>query len=211
MSSHNKILQIYNSRKYALELMSSLGYDTKEYEGFSINEVDAMMSTEQLDMLLTSVTEGNKPRGKTYIHYFLKGNLTDNSLRPVIEDLFQFSDTLTEGDCLLLVYDGEPSETFMKHLEHLYKRDNKFVVAMNIKRLQFNILNHSLVPKITVLTPDEKESLYQHYNVNHSSQMPEISRFDPQALAVCLRPGQVCKLIRKSPTSMTTEYYRLCV
>jgi len=42
-------------------------------------------------------------------------------------------------------------------------------------------------------------------------QLPEVSRFDPHSLAMCLRPGEVCQYERKSPTAMKTDYYRVCV
>jgi len=214
MSTHNKILQVYNSRKYILEILYlHVGYDIKEYDGFSMNEIDAMMATDQLDMLLTNVNYYYKEtiKRKIYIKYFIKGNLTDSSLRPIVEDLYQLSDTLTTDDCLLIIYDGEPSDSLLVHLDQLYKRDKIFVVVINIKRLQFNILNHMLVPKVDILTEAEKEALFVKYNITNPSQMPEISRYDPQALVICLRPGQVCKFTRKSPTTINSDYYRICV
>ena len=39
----------------------------------------------------------------------------------------------------------------------------------------------------------------------------EISRFDPAALAIGIRPSQVCEIIRKSPTSINSKYWRICV
>jgi len=211
MANHNKILQLYNSRKNILEMLEAYcDYDIKEYEGFSINEVDSMHGTSQLDMLI-SKKDKDVDIVKTYIKYFLKGNLTDSSLRPIIEDLYQLSDTLTSNDCLLIVYDGEPTESLQTHLDHLFKKDKIFVVVINLKRLQFNILKHHLVPMMEIMSKDEKEEFYKQYNVTHDGQLPEISRYDPQALAMCVRPGQLCKFYRKSPTSMTTNYYRLCV
>ena len=38
-----------------------------------------------------------------------------------------------------------------------------------------------------------------------------INLFDPTALAIGLRPGQVAEINRKSPTALETKYYRLCV
>jgi DNA-directed RNA polymerase subunit H (RpoH/RPB5) len=61
------------------------------------------------------------------------------------------------------------------------------------------------------LDPSEVEDFKKKYNVTTVKDMPEISRFDPQAQAICLRPGQVCKFIRNSPTSLETPYYRICV
>ena len=44
-----------------------------------------------------------------------------------------------------------------------------------------------------------------------TNQLPEISRFDPQALAMCMRPGQVCKFERESSTALFYNYFRICV
>jgi DNA-directed RNA polymerase subunit H (RpoH/RPB5) len=49
------------------------------------------------------------------------------------------------------------------------------------------------------------------YNITEKSQFPDISRFDPVARAIGIRPGQVCNIIRPSKTSITTNYYRICL
>ena len=96
-------------------------------------------------------------------------------------------------------------------MKYLYDNDGIFVVIHNIKRLQFNILKHTLVPHISILNEDDLNKLKVEKNFDKLNLLPEISRFDPQALAVCLRPKQVCKLIRKSVTAVDTTYYRVCV
>jgi DNA-directed RNA polymerase I, II, and III subunit RPABC1 len=57
----------------------------------------------------------------------------------------------------------------------------------------------------------ELDVLKRKYNLKNFNQLPEISRFDPVALLIELRPGQVCKIDRKSVTSVDSEYYRICV
>ena len=42
------------------------------------------------------------------------------------------------------------------------------------------------------------------------SQFPEISRFDPVAQALGMRPTQLCEIKRPSPTAIVTNYYRYC-
>ena len=42
-------------------------------------------------------------------------------------------------------------------------------------------------------------------------KLPHISRFDPVAKFLGLRPGVICKIIRNSYTSGEAFYYRLCV
>ena len=96
-------------------------------------------------------------------------------------------------------------------MKYLYDNEGIFIVVHNIKRLQFNILEHSLVPESRKLNAVETSDLMKKYNLSKLSQLPEVSRFDPQSLAMCLRPGQVCEYKRQSNTAITTNYYRVCV
>ena len=49
------------------------------------------------------------------------------------------------------------------------------------------------------------------YNITDKIQFPDISRFDPVARAIGLRPGQLCKITRYSKTAIETFYYRICI
>ena len=65
---------------------------------------------------------------------------------------------------------------------------------------------------LAAMDEDEKEDFLKKYNISdEKTQMPTISRFDPVAIAIGLRPGQVCEITRPSQTSITSLYYRLCV
>jgi DNA-directed RNA polymerase subunit H (RpoH/RPB5) len=67
------------------------------------------------------------------------------------------------------------------------------------------------VPECIILADPEIQELKKKHNIKELKQLPEISRFDPQALAMGVRPGQVCMFKRESSTAMFYEYYRLCV
>ena len=60
MSNNNQILNIFKSRTNILQIMESNGYDIDDYSNFSINEVDAMFSNNQLDMLIENPTNKQK-------------------------------------------------------------------------------------------------------------------------------------------------------
>ena len=51
----------------------------------------------------------------------------------------------------------------------------------------------------------------EKYNLMQRTQFPEISRFDPVARVIGLRPGQICKITRPSKTAIESNYYRVCV
>jgi len=207
--SNNKILNIYKSRSNILEILSdNLGYDTKEYDGFSINEIDAMYSNSQLDMLV----KHNDSNRKIYIKYYLTAKqIRPQNLDDIIEDLFTIESILTKEDTLIIITEDEPNDTIITKLKYLYDHDGIFVVIHNIRRLQYNILNHKLVPECTILQDNDIEDLKKKYNISNKNQLPEISRFDPQALVLCIRPGNVCELKRNSATTMFYKYYRVCV
>ena len=207
-ASSNKILSVYNSRNTLVEILTDKGYKTDDYSAFSINEVDAMYKNTQLDMLLTH----SKNSRKVYIKYYLKAKqIKKPDLDDIIEDLYFIENVLTKEDCLIIVTEDEPNDTIVAKINYLYEHDGIFIVIHNIKRLQYNILKHTLVPKAKILSSAEVEALKQRFNLMSVKQLPEVSRFDPQSLAICLRPGEVCKYDRKSATALSTEYYRVCV
>ena len=206
--SSSYIQTIYTSRNTILELLNGQKFDVSGYANFSINEIDAMNKSDQLDMLVTRETHNTK----AYIKYYLNAKqLRKENLDNLIEDLFVIENVLEKKDTLIVIVNEEPNDPILQRVKYLYEHDGIFVVLHNIARLQFNILKHALVPPITILDKKEIDELKNVYNITDMKQLPEISRFDPQALAVCLRPGDVCRLDRKSITAMKTEYYRLCV
>ncbi len=205
----NRIMRIYKSRKTILDILEKhQGYDTTDYSEFSINEIDTMCNNNQLDMLVTNESANTK----TYIKYYLDSKqIRPQNLDDIIEDLFLVESTLTVKDTLVIITEDEPNDTIVARMKYLYNKDGIFVVVHNINRLQFNILNHSLVPPMQILTPDELEGVVRKYNMKNLTQFPEIGRFDPQALAMSMRPGQVGKFERDSITALKSDYYRTCV
>lgn len=209
-NSNNRILTVYKSRNTILQHMEYLGYNVSEYNMFSINEIDSMYNHDQLDMLITNEKTGRK----AYIKYYCTGTkqLRPATLDTFISDLYEIEEVINTNDTLVIIINEEPNETMNQKLIYIYEKYGIFVVIHNIKRLQFNILNHVLVPKSQILSEEEVEKLAKDLNIqNVYLQLPEISRFDPQALAIMLRPKQVVKFVRNSQTALETNYYRICV
>ena len=204
----NRILSVYKSRKTITELLTHQDYDTSGYDNFSINEIDAMFANSQLDMLVSN----EKNDKKVYVKYYLTAKqIRPANLDDIIEDLFAIENVLTKNDTLIIIIEDEPNDTIITKVKYLYDHDGIFVVIHNINRLQYNILNHKLVPECVILGDAEIEEMKKKYNIVDSKQLPEISRFDPQALAIGLRPGQICLFKRESATAMFYDYYRVCV
>jgi len=206
--SSNRILTVYKSRKTVLSQLEDQGFHVGDYELFSINEIDAMYANDQLDMLVSRKTDGKK----TYVKYLLQiKQLRKDHLDQLVEDLYDVEQVLEKTDTLVVIVNEEPNDTIVTKLKYLYDHSGIFVVMHNIKRLQFNVLEHELVPPAVILTPEEVTELKTKFHIEKILQLPEISRFDPQALAIGLRPGEVIRILRKSNTAMNYNYYRVCI
>jgi len=204
---------IYKSRKNILELMEKQGYNINDYSNFSITEVNSMKQNNQLDILLEKNEEdpNTKRKNKIYISYYLSKMIRPSNIQEMIDDLFNLEEVLTKEDTLFIIIKDDMNDTIISELKQIWEKDGIFIVIENIKRLQFNILNHSLVPEHTIINTTEVEEMMKRYNIINKTDLPDISRFDPVARVIGLRPGNICKIIRPSKTAITSVYYRICI
>jgi DNA-directed RNA polymerase subunit H len=234
MASQNTsslISQIYKSRSILLELMKAQNYDIQDYQGFSVNEVNTMKTNNQLDFILEKIDlstnvedvedgkvdvdnvaqEKTEKTEKIYIKYYLGKSLRPSNLQEMIDDLFNVEEVLTKKDTLLVVVKDEVNQTLINTVKHIWESENIFIILIPLSRLQFNILDHVLVPPHRVLNESEKIQIKNRYNIIDDNQFPELSRFDPTAQAIGIRPGQVCEIKRPSKTAISAPYYRICI
>jgi DNA-directed RNA polymerase subunit H (RpoH/RPB5) len=217
MASQNSsvlISHIYNSRKVVLELMEKQGYNVSDYANFSVSEVNSMKQNNQLDMLLETKDENvttETPKRKIYIRFYLSARPAGKNIQEMIDDLFILTETLKKTDTLFIIIKDDPNETLINELKHIWESEGIFIVVESIKRLQFNILEHTLVPPHRVVNESETIEIMKKYNITNKVQFPDISRFDPVARVIGLRPGQLCHIIRPSKTAIEANYYRICV
>jgi DNA-directed RNA polymerase subunit H (RpoH/RPB5) len=212
-NSSNIISSIYKARQTIIALMRKLDYNVTDYEHFSVNEVNTMFQNKQMDMLLEKSKEDPRTgrKNKVYILFYLAKAIRPANIQEMIDDLFNLEETLTKEDTLLIITKDEMNDTLVATLKHVWETDKIFIVVQNIKRLQFNIHEHTLVPPHRVISDDERDIIKTKYNITEDTQFPDISRFDPVAQAICLRPGQICEITRPSKTAIQSIYYRLCI
>ena len=203
---------LYKGRVNLINILSSCGYDTSEYQDFKSHELHSMMKNNEMDMLMSNKNKNKK----IYVKFFeLTGKqskvLRQNVIEDMIEDLFEIEKILTENDDLLIISENPPSEPINIYLKHIWSQENKYINIISIKHLQYNILEHSLVPPHRILSDEEVSDLKKKYNINNFSEIPEISRFDPVSKLIGLRPSDICEIQRSSKTSINSNYYRCCI
>lgn len=195
---------LFKSRKNILQLLESQKYDINNHNINNINEINQMFINNQLDMLL------EKKNKKTYVKYHLGKTLRRENINDYIDDLFNLEQILTKTDTLIIVIKMEPNDTLIKCMKQIWEEEGIFIVLFNIDRLQYNILEHDYVPTHVVIDEEEVNIIKNKYNIMDNSQLPKISRFDPVAMAIGIRPSEICKIIRPSKTAIETNYYRIC-
>lgn len=74
----------------------------------------------------------------------------------------------------------------------------------------FNIFKHYLVPKHEILSPEERQALLEKYYIE-PYKLPRIRASDPAIRLIGAKPGDIVKIIRRSPTAGESVYYRYVV
>lgn len=215
--SSSAITSIYKSRANILELLRRQNYNVADYVGIGMHEVHTMVKRDQLDMLVstggdvptTSAGNPSTSQRTAYIKYAVK-KLNQKDLHNIIDDLFNLEQVLTKNDTLIIVTKHNVNDTIVQLLNQLWEQEGYFIIIFTLEQLQFNILDHQYVPMHEILSADETKKIVLQYNITNYDQLPNISRYDPVAQAIGIRPGQICKITRSSKTSIISYYYRVC-
>ena len=96
----DKLIEIFKSRKIIIEQLEGQKYDVTQYKDFGMNEVNTLIQTKQLDMLLSNPSADNK---KVYIKYHLSGSLRSVNIYEYVDDLFNLEEVLQKKDDLIVV------------------------------------------------------------------------------------------------------------
>jgi DNA-directed RNA polymerase subunit H (RpoH/RPB5) len=75
---------------------------------------------------------------------------------------------------------------------------------------EIDITKHEFVPKHIKLSEEEAEGILKKFNIS-KKQLPRILKEDPAISKLDAKKGDVIKIIRKSPTTQESEFYRVVI
>jgi DNA-directed RNA polymerase subunit H (RpoH/RPB5) len=169
-----------------------------------------MYVNDQMDILL-SKREDLMSTEKVYVKYHISKTMRANNVDDYVEDIFETEKILDKAtDQLIIIIKDNVNDTLINKMRTIYDKSGYYVNIFQIKTLLFNPLDNVLVPPHRILSADEKAKVTKTYNIMDDKQYPEISRFDPIAMVIGLRPGQLCEITRASKTAIVSYYYRMC-
>jgi len=206
--------KIFKSRGVIAEMLEMRGYNVDVYKNFSINEVEAMFkacekkTTAELGSLDMTVTN---PHGSNmYVKYLMASKLRSNNFKTLIDEMLETF--LKKGDEVIFLLKEKVNnmDTFDSMLESYLVSNGVFIQIFSLDNLLFNITKHQLVPKMRIISPEEREQVLEKYSVL-PGQMPQILKSDPQAKFLGVRKGDMCEIIRASETAGNSVTYRMCL
>lgn len=117
--------------------------------------------------------------------------------------------SLAFAGTIILVAREKPGTLAMKGLEEASK-DN--VQVFDIKELQFNVARHSLVPLHEPVREEaDIAAVVAASSVKSKMQLPLIHSSDPMARYLALKPGELVRIRRLSPSAGEYISYRCCI
>jgi len=78
------------------------------------------------------------------------------------------------------------------------------------KKIRINVPEHLYIPKHEILKKKEVEELLKKFNTK-PSEIPLIFETDPAIVGLGVKPGDMIKVTRKSPTAGKSIFYRYVV
>jgi DNA-directed RNA polymerase subunit H (RpoH/RPB5) len=126
------------------------------------------------------------------------------------EKKYNYEEVLKNEDELIILTKDKPNDTLIKLMRNIYSTEKKYFNIFSVKNLQYNILNHQMVPPHRIIADDEKKEIFERFNITGPEKFPEIDRFDKVGMLIGLRPDQIVEIIRPSRTAISSIYYRLC-
>jgi DNA-directed RNA polymerase I, II, and III subunit RPABC1 len=196
----DEITKLHRARITMLEMMSDRGISVPST--LNIEDLDAFRKeyySKNIDMIL------NHESKNIYIKFLLSAKIKPNQIKDNIENI-KAEFLPNDGDRLILVIKPKPNSTIIKIIK---EKEYRFVEIFWLNNVVINITKHILVPKHIKMTDDEiKEVMDKHYIIS-KSLFPIMNKDDPIARYLNLSSGDVCKIIRYSPTSGEYTSYRV--
>lgn len=205
---------LYRSRKTLLRILADRGYNTKPYENFGPDEIEAMViaGANALRMDLERPKPEDSPITKCRVVYSLSklksklagflANLTDKEKGDDAVD-----PTNTEVIVMLAAPEGEPV------VDMYHSASYEQLTTMKLRIFFFRIANLVIHPSDHILVPKHEKLAEEDipFSKAERAKLPFI-RFheDMQARILGLIPRDIVKITRPSPSSGVYTMYRIC-
>ena len=191
----------FRVRKTTMEMLEDRGYEVSE-EDKNMNYEDFTNRLEENAIQLVA-THRTNPIKMAYVAFILDAKSFSKkdlvALKALMDEKYP-----TNEMTVIIVQDKQTPQIAKELLNDEYKLYEIF----SMKNLMFNITHHEIVPKHILLNQEEVDLMLKQYQTTRS-QLPKLLTTDPVAKYYGMKAGDVCKIIRQSPMTGESYYYRI--
>ena len=155
----------------------------------------------EIDIIANHSIDENRVVYVSYIletKTFSKKNLID--LKTYIDENFP-----TKDMTVIIIVQEKPTPQIAKEL--LNDEFKSYEIFLT-KNLMFNITHHEITPKHIIMNEDESKRILEEFQAN-KTQLPKLLSTDPVAKYYGMKSGDICKIVRHSPMTGESYYYRM--
>ena len=191
----------FRVRKTTMEMLEDRGYEVSE-EDKNMNYEDFTNRLEENAIQLIATHRMN-PVKMVYVAFILDAKSFSKkdlvALKALMDEKYP-----TNEVTVIIVQDKQTPQIAKELLNDEYKLYEIF----SMKNLMFNITHHEIVPRHILLNQEEIEMILKQYQTTRA-QLPKLLTTDPVAKYYGMKAGDVCKIIRQSPMTGESYYYRI--
>lgn len=202
MDNFSKTRIYFRVRQTTIEMLEDRGF-TVSLEDKNLSYQDFANRLEENQINITANHKSNSSK-TVYVSYILesktfsKKDLT--TLKAFIDETFP-----TREMSVIVIVQEKPTPQIAKELLNDEFKNYEIFLTKN---LMFNITHHEIVPKHILLNEEDVNKVLDEYQ-STKSQLPKILSTDPVAKYYGMKSGDVCKIIRYSPMTGESIYYRM--
>jgi len=191
----------FRVRKTTMEMLEDRGYEVSA-EDKNMNYEDFTNRLEENAIQLVA-THRTNPIKMAYVAFILDAKSFSKkdlvALKALMDEKYP-----TNEVTVIIVQDKQTPQIAKELLNDEYKLYEIF----SMKNLMFNITHHEIVPKHILLNQEEIDLMLKQYQTTRA-QLPKLLTTDPVAKYYGMKAGDVCKIIRQSPMTGESYYYRI--
>ena len=204
---------VYKSRSIIYKLLRLRGYDTKNYDQQTKEELNILYQNhskkinyemDSLDILI----EG--PSNKILVKYVLSEKLRGKNVEKQLDT--QYEGLLEDNDtCIIITKDlVNYKGTLEEYVNRVFLTKKRYVQVLWLNRLLFDITQHELTPNYRILSEEEKQGVLDRFHLTDHN-MPNVLVTDPLACFYGVKVGEVVEITKASETNGYNTDYRLCI
>jgi DNA-directed RNA polymerase I, II, and III subunit RPABC1 len=191
----------FRVRKTSMEMLEDRGFQVSQ-EDKNMNYEDFTNRLEENAIQLIAIHRNN-PIKMAYVTFILDAK--SFTKKDLVALKASIDDKYPTNEMTVIIVQDKQTPQIAKELQN---DEYKLYEIFSMKNLMFNITHHEIVPKHILLSQEEAEQILKQYQTT-KAQLPKLLTTDPVAKYYGMKAGDICKIIRQSPMTGESYYYRI--